>query len=79
MACESFVEPLVGSLYFLQQKVVPKIFPNLNVVGYLAVPAGWGSCLPRLAIFFCFWYHEGSVSRLPEPLSPQCHGLDVCH
>ena len=27
------------------------IFPNLNVVGHLAVPAGWGSCLPRLAIF----------------------------
>ena len=47
MACESFVEHLVGSLYFLQQK----IFPNLNVVGHLAVPAGWGSCLPRLAIF----------------------------
>ena len=46
MACESFVEHLVGSLYFLQQ-----IFPNLNVVGNLAVPAGWGSCLPRLAIF----------------------------
>ena len=50
MACESFVEHLVGSLYFLTE-VVPKIFPNLNVVGHLAVPAGWGSCLPRLAIF----------------------------
>ena len=42
MACESFVEHLVGSLYFLQ---------HLNVVGHLAVPAGWGSCLLRLAIF----------------------------
>ena len=50
MACESFVEHLVGSL-LLTTEVVPKIFPNLNVVGHLAVPAGWGSCLLRLAIF----------------------------
>ena len=34
--------------------MVPKIFPNLNVVGHLAVPAGWGSCLPRLALFCGF-------------------------
>ena len=34
------------------KEVVPKIFPNLNVVCHLAVPTGWGSCLPRLAIFF---------------------------
>ena len=27
-----------------------KIFPNFNVV-HLVVPVGWGSCLPRLAIF----------------------------
>ena len=47
MACESFVEHLVGSLY----DVVPKIFPYLNVIGHLPVPAGWGSCLLRLAIF----------------------------
>ena len=47
MACESFVEHLVGSPYFLQQK----LFPNFNVDGHLAVPAGWGSFLPRLAIF----------------------------
>ena len=32
-------------------EVVPKISPNLNVVRHLVVPAGWGSCLPRLAIF----------------------------
>ena len=50
MACESFVEHLVGSL-LLTTEVVPKFFPNLNVVGHLAVPARWGSCLPRLAIF----------------------------
>ena len=47
MACESFAEHLVCSLYFLQQK----LFQNLNVVGHLTVPAGWGSCLPILAIF----------------------------
>ena len=51
MACESFVEHVVGSLYFLQQKLFLRFSPNLNVVGHLAVPAGWGSCLPRLAIF----------------------------
>ena len=33
------------------REVVPNIFPTLNVVGHLAVPAGWGSCLLRLAIF----------------------------
>ena len=48
MACEFFVEHFVGFLYFLQQML---IFPNLNVVSHLAVPAGSGSCLPRLAIF----------------------------
>ena len=47
MACESY-----GFSILLTTEVVPKIFPNLNVVGHLAVPAGWGSCLPRLAIFF---------------------------
>ena len=39
MACESFVEHLVGSL-LLTTEVVPKIFPNLNVVGHLAIPCG---------------------------------------
>ena len=38
----------------LTTEVVPKIFPNLNVVGHLAVPAGWGSFQPRLAIFFYY-------------------------
>ena len=50
MACESFVDHLVRSL-LLTTEVVRKIFPNLNVVGHLAVPVGLGSCLPRLAIF----------------------------
>ena len=50
MACESFVEHL-GFSILLTTEVVPKIFPNLNVVGHLAVPVGWGSCLLRLAIF----------------------------
>ena len=40
-----------GFAILLTTEVVPKIFPNLNVVGHLAVPVGWGSCLPRLAIF----------------------------
>ena len=39
-----------GFSVLLTTDVVPKIFPNLNVVGHLALPAGWGSCLPRLAI-----------------------------
>ena len=60
MACESFVEHLVGSLYFLQ--VVPKIFPNLNVVGHLAVPAVWGSCLPRL--FISFFLHNTNTNHV---------------
>ena len=38
----------------LATEVVPKIFPNLNVVAYLVVPAVWGSCLPRLAILFLY-------------------------
>ena len=52
MACESFVEYLVGSLLILLiTEVVPKNFPNLYAVGHLTGAAGWGSCLPRLAIF----------------------------
>ena len=53
MASDSFVENLVV-LYASYKEVVSKIFPNLNVVGHLAVPAVWGSCLPRLAIFYFF-------------------------
>ena len=34
----------------LTTDVVPKIFPNINVA-HLVIPAGWGSCMPRLAIF----------------------------
>ena len=37
-------------------EVVSKIFTNLNIVAHLVAPAGWGSCLPKLAIFdilFC--------------------------
>ena len=41
-------------LYTSYTEVVPisTIFPNLNVVGHLAVPVGWGSCLLRLAIIY---------------------------
>ena len=51
MVCESLGRTSCGFSILLTTKVVPKIFPNLNVVGHLAVPAGWGSCLLRLAIF----------------------------
>ena len=38
------------------------VFPNLNVVGHLTVPAGWGSYLPRLAIFhFISLFYEPAV------------------
>ena len=40
-----------GFSVLLTTEVVSKIFSNLNVVCHLAVPAGWGSCLPRLTIF----------------------------
>ena len=40
-----------GFCILLIAEVVPKIIPNLYVVVHLVVPAGWGSCLPRLAIF----------------------------
>ena len=46
---ENYLYP--GFSILLMTEVVPKIFLNLNVVGHLAVPAGRGSCLPRLAIF----------------------------
>ena len=42
----------MDSVYFLQLKlVVPKIFPDLNVV-----PVGWGSCPLRLAILLFLVY-----------------------
>ena len=62
MACESFAELVVGSLYF--SEVVPKIFTNLNVVGHLAIPAVWGSYLPRLAIFCISVYTSSLSTRL---------------
>ena len=46
--------------------VVPKIFPYLNVVGHLAVPAGSGSYL-LFCVFVCklvgvlVWLRGGSV------------------
>ena len=51
MACESYIRHFVDSVYVFTIKVVRKIFPNLNIVAHLVVPAGWGSCLLRLAIF----------------------------
>ena len=43
--------PFCDFCILLATEVVPKIFPNLNVVAHLVIPAGWGSCPPRLAIF----------------------------
>ena len=40
MACESFVEHSCRFSILLTTEVVPKIFPYLNVVGHLAIPAG---------------------------------------
>ena len=40
-----------GFSMLLTTEVVSKIFRNLNVVGHIAIPAGWGSCLLRLAVF----------------------------
>ena len=37
----------------LTTEVVPKIFPNLNVVAHLVVPAEAGYFF--LFFFFCFW------------------------
>ena len=41
-----------GFCILLKNDAVPKIFPNLNVVALLVVPAGCGSRLPRLAVIF---------------------------
>ena len=46
-------KPVTGKLTtHLHIEVVPKSFPNLNVVAHLVVPVGWGSCLLRVAIFY---------------------------
>ena len=39
-------------LYLFTTEVVPKIFPNLNIVAHFVAPGGWGSCLSRLAILY---------------------------
>ena len=41
----------MDSVYFLQMK----LFPNLNVVAHLVVPAGCSSSPPRLAIFASYF------------------------
>ena len=40
-----------GFCILVTTEFLPNIFPNLNVVAHLVIPAGWGSCPPRLAIF----------------------------
>ena len=67
-----------GFCILLTTEVVPKIFPNHNVIAHLVVHAGWGSCLLILAIF-SKWCHSNQVdfrhphkvhSRLPAVLVP---------
>ena len=41
-----------GFCVLLTTEVVPKVFPNLNVVAHLVVPAGWGF-LPQRFFVFC--------------------------
>ena len=60
MACESFEEHLVGFSILLTTKVVHKIFPNLSVVGHLAVPGtrvlacqGWLFFMCLIAVLNC--------------------------
>ena len=48
-------------------EVVPKIFPNLNVVAHLVVPAGWGSYLQKLAIFSFFFLSAFTVDAYVNP------------
>ena len=61
-----------GFSILLTAEVVPKIFPNLNVVGHLAIPAGWGSCLPSLAIFCLFYPGTKVGDMLAWSWSPYC-------
>ena len=52
------------------------VFPNLNVVAHVVIPAGWGSCSPRLAIFTfscCAW--NGSLTHVVLDRSAMC---DLC-
>ena len=65
MACESYIRQyFVDSV--LTTEVVPKIFPIVNVVAHLVVPAGWGSCLPRLAIFRVRYQNDPLQDFLPS-------------
>ena len=52
-----------GFCLLLKTEIVPKIFPNLNVVAHLVIPAGWGSCPLRLAIFFTFTCQENKLNH----------------
>ena len=57
--------PFFNNTKVLTSEVVPEIFPNLNVVANLVVPAGWNSCLPRLMIppvKVHNKHHEGMIS-----------------
>ena len=58
----------MDSVYFC---ILPKIFPNLNVVAHLVVLAGWGPYPPMLVIF------TGYISNLFIALLVKYH-FKVC-
>ena len=53
-----------GFSILLTTEVVPKIFKNLNVIAHLVVPAGWGTYLPRMAIFLQLINLSGKVRKV---------------
>ena len=62
-----------GFCILLTTEGVRKIFSYLSVVAHLVLPAVWGSCLPRLAIFFIilfcrtkYKFHCVNTSYLPD-------------
>ena len=76
-----FCRTSCGFSILLTTEVVPKIFLNLNVVGHLAVPVGWGSCLPRLAIFrFCYYWDLWLVTCTENEMKwnpPSCFKINL--
>ena len=69
-----------GFSVLLTTEVVPKSFLNLNVVGHLAVPAGWGSC--RLFLFITFLVSIAKtyfwLCCFPVLRSKLCRVFDAC-
>ena len=70
----------------LTTEVVPKIFPFLNVVSHLHVPAGWGSCRSKLTNFnmhctdmgVSFWEYKGQIIDLKANIL-HSHFKETCN